>query len=80
MNTTSRNTQAAAVPKAVIVVVPVMFTNCPVAVARFVVAALAMSAPCVESASMESTAVACPVPPFAIGRVVIVFCLPSKAV
>jgi hypothetical protein len=48
-------TPAAAVPRAVIVVVPVMFTNTPVAAPMSVVAALAMSLAMVLMASWVAT-------------------------
>lgn len=56
---------AATVPKAVIVVVPVMLTNGPVAVLRSVVVADAISAPFACSALNPATDVVAPVPPFA---------------
>ena len=51
VNLTVLSTPAAAVPKAVIVVVPVTSTKLPVAVAKFVVLAEAISAPLIHKAS-----------------------------
>ncbi len=65
MNRRNRSTPALHVPRAVIVVVPVMSTEMPVAVDRSVVAALAMLLPLVCRSSQAATAVVAPVPPLA---------------
>lgn len=74
------STPAAAVQKDVMVVVPEISTDLPVAVARLVVAAEAIVVPCVDIASIAHTAVLAEVPPLAIGRIIIVSCFALRAV